>query len=155
MILCSGQSFFFFEIVNLYLAPTGTPPSFQKRPVVFRIIWYKKNTMGLSLTYIHDLYMTFTFGLNIKILYFHLEFVLGKVVLGLWHRHTIFGTWVYHHEKCFVHSWPLCDPDIKVHIGVFSHGYICLWLFFLQKDFTHSFLQFFYFAEIWFSLTPA
>ena len=38
---------------------------------------------------------------------------LGKIVFALWHRHTIFGTWVYHHETtCCVHSWPLYDLDI-------------------------------------------
>ena len=36
-----------------------------------------------------------------------------KIVFAVWHRHIKFGIRVYHHETtCYLHSWPLYDPDL-------------------------------------------
>ena len=69
---------------------------------------------------IQDLCTTLTFSLNIKII-FSPWMYLGKIVFAFWHRHTKFGTWVYHHEtKCCVHSLPLYDLDLW-------HIQVCGW----------------------------
>ena len=40
-------------------------------------------------------------------------FVFGHSFCVLWHNHTIFGTWVYHHEiMCHMHSWSLYGLDL-------------------------------------------
>ena len=32
----------------------------------------------------------------------------------LWHNHTLFGMWVYHHgTMCLAHSWTLYDLDLR------------------------------------------
>ena len=55
--ICSDQSFLYFWIIISYLA-------------------HECITIGQCVTYFHDLCMTLTFGLNIKIIYFHHEFAL-------------------------------------------------------------------------------
>ena len=60
-------------------------------------------TMVRCVTCIHDLCMTLTFHINMKVIFspwiFSLLFDRGI---------PTFGLWVYHHEtKCFVHSWLL------------------------------------------------
>ena len=38
---------------------------------------------------------------------------LGHSFFVLWHSHTIFDTWMYHHGTiCCIHSWPLYDLDL-------------------------------------------
>ena len=62
---------------------------------------------------IHDLFMTLTFDLNIKIIYFHNEFETGKIISLFDIVTTNFGIWMYHHETiCCVHSWPLFYFDL-------------------------------------------
>ena len=37
----------------------------------------------------------------------------GLSFFVLWHSHTLFGTWVYHHDTiCRIHSWTLYDLDL-------------------------------------------
>ena len=46
---------------------------------------------------------------------YHIGFMAKICVQAsvLWHSHTLFGTWVYHHgTMCRVHSWTLYDLDL-------------------------------------------
>ena len=66
-------------------------------------------TYHIHLWPLHDLDLWSQYQNNI----FTMNLCLGKIVFALWHRHTIFGTWVYHYETtCCVHSWPLYDLDL-------------------------------------------
>ena len=76
-------------------------------------------------------FMTLTFDLNFKIIYFNHEFESGKMSLlfeiGFWN----FGIWVYHHETtCCAHSLPKYDLDFWP---------ICGWRRVSLESFTHSF----------------
>ena len=62
---------------------------------------------------------------------FTMNLCLGKIAFALWHKHTKFGTWVYHHETtCCVNSWPVYDLDLWP---------ICGWRGISLVSFTHSF----------------
>ena len=89
MTLCLGHSFLSFHIVILYFACECI-------------------TMVQCVAYFHDLCMTLTFDLNIKILFIPWIWVL-LFDIGI----PIFGICVYYYEiTCCVHSWPLYDLDL-------------------------------------------
>ena len=45
----------------------------------------------------------------------------------LWHWHTIFGTWVYHHgRRCRVHSWSRYDLDLWPQGQIYRVYYMAL-----------------------------
>ena len=61
--------------------------------------------------YIHDPNTTLTFDLKVKIGF--LTWLCVRVTAFLWHSHTIYVTWVYHHgTMCHIHSWPLYDLNL-------------------------------------------
>ena len=110
MALCSGLSFFSFDVVILCLAECIT--------------------MVQCVAYIHELCMNLTFGLNIQIIFSH-GFESGKMSLLFDIGIPNFGIWVYHHETtCCVHSWPYYDLDFWP---------LCGWRGVFLVSFTHSF----------------
>ena len=89
-------------------------------------------TMRRCVAFIHDLDTTLTFDLKVKFIDFCRVFMTDlfekpdlfafTLLMSLcptcnfyllWHKHTIFGTWVYHHERmCQVYSWSWYDVDL-------------------------------------------
>ena len=58
--------------------------------------------------YIHDPDSTLTYDFKVK-------FIGFCCVCLLWQWHTIFSTWVYHHERmCLLHSWSWYDIDLLI-----------------------------------------
>ena len=71
-------------------------------------------TMVRCVAYIHDLCMTLTFDLNIKII-FHYEFESSKIVSALWKRHTFLTN---------VWPWPLTYMWVPgVSLLSFTHNF--------------------------------
>ena len=57
------------------------------------------------------------FDTSIPYLVHDMALCSGHSFFDLWHSHTLFGTWVYHHGTiCRVHSWPLYDLDLNIKI---------------------------------------
>ena len=98
------------------------------------ILAHESITMEQWVTYIHDLCMTFTFGLNIKII-FSPWICLDKIVLALWRGHTKFDTCVSRGMLCtFMTSvWSLTSRLILAH---FFYMDICGWVSLGQRDFS-------------------
>ena len=89
-------------------------------------------TMRRCVAFIHDLDTTLTFDLKVKFIDFCRVFMTDlfekpdlfafTLLMSLcptcnfyllWHKHTIYGTWVYHHERmCQVYSWSWYDVDL-------------------------------------------
>ena len=72
-------------------------------------------TMRGCVKYIHDLDTTMTFDWPQGQIYRVYDMALhsGLSFFVLWHSHTLFGIWVYHHgTMCRVHSWTLFDLDL-------------------------------------------
>ena len=56
---------------------------------------------------------TLTSRSNLGPIGFMAWFCVRATAFCLWHCHTMFGTWVYHHGTiCCIHSWPLYDLDL-------------------------------------------
>ena len=89
-------------------------------------------TMRRCVAFIHDLDTTLTLDLKVKFIGFCRVFMTDlfenpdlfafTLLMSLcpscnfyllWHKHTKFGTWVYHHERmCRVYSWSWYDVDL-------------------------------------------
>ena len=85
-------------------------------------------TMRECVKCIHDSDTTLNFDIKVKI-YRVCDMALcsGLSYFVLWHGHTLFGTWVFHHgTMCGIHSWTLYDPDLwpqyQNYTGVFESG---------------------------------
>ena len=93
-----------FEKISALVAP---------RPgLSFFVLWHSHTLFGKwvyhhgTMCRVHEICMTLTFGLNIKIIFSH-GFESGKMSALFDIGRINFGIWVYHHETtCCVHSWP-------------------------------------------------
>ena len=85
---------------------------FSDIPVVIPYLAPECITMVQCVTYIHDLCMTLTFGLNIKFYIFTMNLCLGKIVFALKCRHTKFFTWVLTMTQLVVYIHDLYDLDL-------------------------------------------
>ena len=71
------------------------------------------DTMRRCDTFIHVPDSMLTFDLKVKFIVFCHVCMFDMIFCLLWHWHTIFGTWVYHHERmCQVHSWSWYNIDL-------------------------------------------
>ena len=116
---------------------------FSDIPVVIPYLAPECITVGQCVTYIHDLCMTLTFGLNIKFYIFTMNLCLGKIVFALKCRHTKFFTWVHHHDTtCCVYPWPVWPWPLTYK-----------WMAGLSLlSFTHSFIMFMFYFNYNFSI---
>ena len=52
----------------------------------------------------------------------YMDLCLGHSIFVLWHNHTIFESWVYHHgTMCQTHSWTLQDLDLRPQFQNYFH----------------------------------
>ena len=63
--------------------------------------------------YIHDSNTTLNFDLKEFYRGFDMSLCPTHNFCLLWHMHTIFGTWVYYHERmCWIYSWSQYNVDL-------------------------------------------
>ena len=88
----------------------------------FRLLWHWHTIFDTwvyqsiaCVAFIHDPDRTLTFDLKVQFIGFMTWFCVRAIAFCLWHCHTMFGTWVYHHgTMCSRLSWPLYDFDLCI-----------------------------------------
>ena len=91
--------------------------AFLSFDIVILCLAYEWITMVRCVAYIHDLDLTLNYDLKVNFIGFLTCFrVQASVFFVLWHNHSLFGMWVYHHGMmCSIHSWTLYDLDLWPH----------------------------------------
>ena len=103
------------------------------RPITF--LWFDiglpylahgRITMRRCVAYIDYRDTSLNFDLKVKFIGFLTCFRVRPITFFLvWHWPTIFGTWMYHHQKmCRVHSWSRFNVDLKVKFKGFYHVFM-------------------------------